>query len=72
VDRYLVINLGAVQRLADALGGVEVDVQVLLFGKPDARPYRRMGVALASGSSLEEAQQRADQAAAAIRVLPAS
>ena len=50
----------------------EVDVQVLLFGKPDARPYRRMGVALASGSSLEEAQQRADQAAAAIRVLPAS
>jgi LCP family protein required for cell wall assembly len=26
VDRYLVINLGAVQRLADALGGVEVDV----------------------------------------------
>jgi phosphoribosylglycinamide formyltransferase 2 len=50
----------------------EVDVQVLLFGKPDARPYRRMGVALASGSSLEEAQHRADQAAAAIEVLPAS
>jgi phosphoribosylglycinamide formyltransferase 2 len=50
----------------------EVDVQVLLFGKPDARPHRRMGVALASGSSLEEAQQRADQAAAAIQVLPAS
>ncbi|MEY4358583.1 MAG: formate-dependent phosphoribosylglycinamide formyltransferase [Cyanobacteriota bacterium] len=48
----------------------EVDVQVLLFGKPDARPHRRMGVALASASSLEEAQQRADQAAAAIQVLP--
>ena len=44
------------------------DVQVLLFGKPDARPHRRMGVALASGASLEEARQRADQAAAAIRV----
>ena len=50
----------------------EVDVQVLLFGKPDARPHRRMGVALASGSSLTEARHRADQAAAAIRVLPAS
>jgi phosphoribosylglycinamide formyltransferase 2 len=48
----------------------ESDVQVLLFGKPDARPHRRMGVALASGSSLEEARNRADRAAAAIRVLP--
>ncbi|MFM2122099.1 MAG: formate-dependent phosphoribosylglycinamide formyltransferase, partial [Cyanobacteriota bacterium] len=47
------------------------DVQVLLFGKPAARPHRRMGVALASGTSLEEAQQRADQAAAAIRVVEA-
>jgi len=48
----------------------ESDVQVLLFGKPDARPHRRMGVALASGSSLEEARSRADHAAAQIRVLP--
>ena len=48
----------------------EVDVQVLLFGKPDARPHRRMGVALASGASLEEARAKADQAAAAITVLP--
>ena len=48
----------------------EVDVQVLLFGKPDSRPHRRMGVALASGASLEEARSRADQAAAAITVLP--
>jgi len=52
--------------LEQALAGP--DVQVLLFGKPDARPHRRMGVALASGASLEEAQQRADRAAAAIRV----
>ncbi|MEN9860509.1 MAG: formate-dependent phosphoribosylglycinamide formyltransferase [Vulcanococcus sp.] len=48
----------------------EVDVQVLLFGKPDARPHRRMGVALASGTNLDEARQRADQAAAAIHVHP--
>jgi len=31
VDRYLVINLGAVQRLADALGGVEVDVPKRMY-----------------------------------------
>ena len=44
--------------------------RTLLFGKPDARPHRRMGVALATGTSLEEARNRADAAAAAIRVLP--
>jgi LCP family protein required for cell wall assembly len=31
VDRYLVINLDAVQRLADAIGGVEVDVPKRLY-----------------------------------------
>ncbi|NDG75164.1 MAG: LytR family transcriptional regulator [Synechococcaceae bacterium WB8_1B_136] len=31
VDRYLVMNLDAVQRLADALGGVEVDVPKRLY-----------------------------------------
>jgi phosphoribosylglycinamide formyltransferase 2 len=46
----------------------EADVQVLLFGKPDARPHRRMGVALASGSDLDEARSRADRAAAKIQV----
>ena len=46
----------------------EADVQVLLFGKPDARPQRRMGVALASGSDLDEARGRADRAAARIQV----
>jgi phosphoribosylglycinamide formyltransferase 2 len=44
------------------------DTQVLLFGKPDARPQRRMGVALARGSSETEARARADQAAAAVQV----
>ncbi|MEB3166325.1 MAG: formate-dependent phosphoribosylglycinamide formyltransferase [Cyanobacteriota bacterium] len=42
--------------------------QVLLFGKPSARPGRRMGVALARGGSLEEARQRADAAAACVQV----
>ena len=31
VDRYLLVNLQAVQRLADALGGVEVDVPKRLY-----------------------------------------
>jgi anionic cell wall polymer biosynthesis LytR-Cps2A-Psr (LCP) family protein len=31
VDRYLVLNLNAVQRLADVLGGVEVDVPKRLY-----------------------------------------
>jgi phosphoribosylglycinamide formyltransferase 2 len=42
--------------------------QVLLFGKAEARPQRRMGVALARGADLDEARRRADAAAAAIRV----
>jgi phosphoribosylglycinamide formyltransferase 2 len=42
------------------------DTQVLLFGKPEARPQRRMGVALARGTSEAEARERADRAAAAI------
>ncbi len=44
------------------------ETQVLLFGKPDARPLRRMGVALARGANEAEARLRADQAAAAIEV----
>ena len=31
VDRYLVLNLNAVQRLADAIGGVEVDVPKRMY-----------------------------------------
>ena len=44
------------------------DTQVLLFGKPDARPNRRLGVALARAGSTDEARQRADAAAACVRV----
>jgi phosphoribosylglycinamide formyltransferase 2 len=52
--------------VADALA--EPETQVLLFGKPEARPLRRMGVALARGSSEAEARHRADVAAARIEV----
>jgi phosphoribosylglycinamide formyltransferase 2 len=59
-----VMYTGVEQALAIA------ETQVLLFGKPDARPQRRMGVALAKGASEAEARQRADQAAASIAVRP--
>ena len=48
----------------------EPDTQVLLFGKPNARPGRRMGVALARGEHLAEARGKADRAAACVKVLP--
>ncbi len=57
-----------VEGLAEALA-VAPDVQVRLFGKPDARPRRRMGVALASGGDVASARDRARRAAGALRVL---
>ncbi len=54
--------------VADAL--VNPDTQLLLFGKPDARPNRRMGVALALGADEAEARRKADGAAARLRVGP--
>ena len=44
----------------------EPDTQVLLFGKEEARPGRRMGVALACGDHRADAQARADRSAAAV------
>ena len=49
----------------------EPDIQLLLFGKPTARPGRRMGVALARGKSLDEARAQADRTAGCIKVQPA-
>ncbi|MCP9927077.1 formate-dependent phosphoribosylglycinamide formyltransferase [Cyanobium sp. CH-040] len=57
----------AFEGVAEALE--EPETQVLLFGKPDARPHRRMGVALARGTSEAEARRRADAAAGQIRVV---
>jgi polyhydroxyalkanoate synthesis repressor PhaR len=56
--------------VAEAL--TEENTQVLLFGKPEARPQRRMGVALARGSNEAEARRKADTAAAHIRVRASS
>jgi len=44
----------------------EPDTQVRLFGKPNVRGHRRMGVALARGASIAEALDKAKRAAAAV------
>ncbi|MEA5443520.1 formate-dependent phosphoribosylglycinamide formyltransferase [Cyanobium gracile] len=44
------------------------DTQVIIFGKPDVRPWRRMGVALARGTDEADARGRADGAAALVQV----
>lgn len=53
--------------VAEALS--EVDVDVRLFGKPDSRPFRRMGVALAKGQDIQEAREKANTAASKIRIV---
>jgi phosphoribosylglycinamide formyltransferase 2 len=53
--------------VADALS--EKDVDIRLFGKPNAHPYRRMGVALAKGASIQEAREKAAKAANKITII---
>lgn len=52
--------------LASALAIPEVDLRI--FGKPDSRPGRRMGVALARGNNIDQARERAKKAAGLITV----
>lgn len=53
--------------VAEALS--EKDVDIRLFGKPNAHPYRRMGVALAKGSNIQQAREKATKAASQIKVV---
>lgn len=53
--------------VADALS--EKDVDIRLFGKPNAHPYRRMGVALAKADSVQEAREKATRAASKIQIV---
>ena len=50
--------------LAEALTEEGTDVRI--FGKPTSRPYRRMGVALATAGDVEDARRKARDAAARI------
>ncbi|ARV61003.1 phosphoribosylglycinamide formyltransferase 2 [Nostocales cyanobacterium HT-58-2] len=52
--------------VAEALS--EKDVDIRLFGKPNAHPYRRMGVALAKGNTVQEAREKATRAASKIKI----
>ena len=46
-----------------AIALTEVDTDLRLFGKPDSRPYRRMGVALAKAENTEIARKKAFEVA---------
>ena len=45
------------------------DVDIKLFGKPDSRPYRRMGVALAKAETTQLARAKAIDAASQITII---
>ena len=53
--------------IAKALAQPDVDIR--LFGKPTAHPYRRMGVALAKARNVKEARAKATLAASQIEVV---
>ena len=53
--------------VAEALSEPNVDLR--LFGKPDSRPFRRMGVALAKGSDIAEAREKAQKAANKVKIV---
>lgn len=64
-DKYA--NSISYEGVADALSEPNVDVR--LFGKPDSRPFRRMGVALAKGINVQEAREKATRAASKIKIV---
>ncbi|HET6421675.1 MAG TPA: formate-dependent phosphoribosylglycinamide formyltransferase [Geobacteraceae bacterium] len=47
------------------------ETKLRLFGKPDTRPGRRMGVALSLGEDTGKARQRAEEAAHKVRIVKA-
>ena len=53
--------------VAQALKAIDTDIR--LFGKPDSRPYRRMGVALAQAETTELAREKATTAANTVSLL---
>lgn len=54
--------------LAEALATEGGEVDVRIFGKPNSRPYRRMGVALAVAESTDEARRVAAEAAGKVQI----
>jgi len=48
--------------------GIDPRVDLRLFGKPTTRPFRRMGVALATGEDMQEARSLARRAAQTVSI----
>jgi phosphoribosylglycinamide formyltransferase 2 len=53
--------------VAEALAQKDVDIR--LFGKPSAHPYRRMGVALAKADNVQQAREKATTAANKVQII---
>ena len=69
---HVVLATGAADEVAfDGLGEALAvpQTRLRLFGKPDTRPGRRMGVALSFGADTDEARARAEEAAHAVRLV---
>ncbi|HWL35656.1 MAG TPA: formate-dependent phosphoribosylglycinamide formyltransferase [Frankiaceae bacterium] len=69
------VILADAEATAPAYDGVDAALavptaQVRLFAKPDCKPGRRLGVALARGRDIDEARARARAAAGSVRVVP--
>ncbi|MFC3712086.1 formate-dependent phosphoribosylglycinamide formyltransferase [Sphingoaurantiacus capsulatus] len=58
----------AFEGAAEALATPGGEIDLRLFGKPTTRPYRRMGVALATAASTDEARRLAAEAAAKVSI----
>ena len=70
---YVVLGEGYSESLRyeiDESALAESDTSLRLFGKPELRGYRRLGVALARGENLEQARAKAGRVAGAVRVIP--
>jgi phosphoribosylglycinamide formyltransferase 2 len=59
-------GIPVISGVAEALAVPES--QIRLFGKPECRGHRRLGVAVATGNTSEEARERARTMAAAISI----
>ncbi|MEK6556265.1 MAG: formate-dependent phosphoribosylglycinamide formyltransferase [Bdellovibrionota bacterium] len=55
-----------VEGVSEALKVRGADIRI--FGKPTIRPYRRMGVAIASGKTIDEARKKARLAASRVKI----
>jgi phosphoribosylglycinamide formyltransferase 2 len=60
----------SIEGIAEALrqGAAGGDIEVRIFGKPTTRPYRRMGVALATAETTDLARAHAGKAAACVTI----